>query len=464
MRQDVVKKVLDAGVVGAGGAGFPTHVKLNADVERVLGNGASCEPLLMSDPYIMEKEIGGILRGLVIAMETTGAKRGTICLKGKHKKAMEAAREAVQKEPFKKIDVFELGDYYPAGDEQMLVFDVLGKTVPEGGIPLQVGTVVSNVESLLNISRAVDEGNPVVGRYLTVTGEVQNRLVMKVPIGTSIGEVIDFAGGVTVEDFKVVIGGPMMGQVTSDLTTPVTKTTSGVIVLPSDHNVIAGKINAPDRIMRITKMVCCQCSRCTDLCPRHLLGHSLKPHKIMRQLGSSTSLSKEIMEDALICSECGICEKYACPMMISPREVNGQIKRDLLKDGVKRAPKRSEYRPSPFRDFRKIPTRRLVERLQIRQYDGHPAFMKEQIGVKEVRIPLKQHLGAPANPVVKAGDHVALGSVIGEIPDGALGARVHASIEGRVISVDDAVIIRDYKDMKQEPCYMQENRVWNSRQ
>ncbi len=442
MNPEIAKKVREAGIVGAGGAGFPTHVKLNADVERVLGNGASCEPLLMSDPYLMERETTGILRGLALVMESTGSERGTICLKGKHDRAMKTIREAVQRGPFKNIEVFELGDFYPAGDEQILVFEVMGKVVPEGGIPLQVGAVVSNVESLLNISRAVDEGKPVTERYLTVTGEVKKPLVMKVPIGTSIGEVIDFAGGTVVDDFKIVIGGPMMGVVTADLSTPVTKTTSGVIVLPSDHNVIAGKIKDPERIMRITKMVCCQCSRCTDLCPRHLLGHSLEPHKIMRQLGSKASFSKEIMEDALICCECGICEKYACPMMISPREVNAQIKRDLLKDGVKRTPKRSEYRPSLFRDVRKIPTRRLVERLQIGQYEDHPPFMEERMQVQEVRIPLKQHLGAPAVPVVKKGDRVEKGSLIGEIPENALGARVHASMEGRVISVDEAVVIR----------------------
>lgn len=442
MNAEIEEKVRAAGIVGAGGAGFPTHVKLSAEVERVLANGASCEPLLMSDPYLMERETQGILRGLSIIMECTGAGRGTICLKGKHDKAMDAVQRTLQGGHFKNIDVFQLGDFYPAGDEQSLVYDVTGKVVPEGGIPLQVGTVVSNVESLLNISRAVDEGNPVTERYLTVTGEVANPLVMKVPIGVSIGEVIDFAGGTTVDDHRVILGGPMMGAVTSDLSTPVTKITSGIIVMPADHNIITGKTKDPDRLTRITKVVCCQCSRCTDLCPRYLLGHSLEPHKIMRQLGSGSPLAKEIMEDALICCECGICEKYACPMMISPREVNAQIKQKLLKEGVKRAPKRSEYRPSPFRDVRKIPTRRLVERLQIGHYEDHPAFMKESMQVKEVRIPLKQHLGVQAAPVVKAGDRVARGNLIGEIPDGALGARIHASIEGSVISVDDAVVIR----------------------
>ncbi len=442
MRHEAVRKVLAAGVVGAGGAGFPTHVKLDAEVERVLGNGASCEPLLMSDPYILEKETEGILRGLVHVMECTGAQRGTVCLKGKHRAAMEALRQTAGKGRFKDIDVFELEDFYPAGDEQVQVYEVMGRVVPEGGIPLQVGAVVSNVESLLNIFRAVEEEQPVIERYLTVTGEVANSLVMKVPIGACIGEVINFAGGVTVSAYRVVLGGPMMGVVTSDLSTPVTKLTSGIIVLPADHNVITGKTNDPERLMRITKVVCCQCSRCTDLCPRYLLGHSLEPHKIMRHLGASQPLQKEFIDDALICCECGICEKYACPMMISPREVNAQIKHKLLKEGVKRPSKREEYRPSQFREVRKIPTRRLMERLQISKYEGHPEFATNEIPVKEVRIPLKQHLGAPAEPVVKAKDQVSKGDLIGEVPEGKMGARVHASIDGMVISIGETIVIR----------------------
>ncbi len=442
MRQEAIKKVLASGVVGAGGAGFPTHVKLNAEVERVLGNGASCEPLLMSDPYILEKDTERILGGLALVMKCTGAHRGTVCLKEKHRAAMEAVRYAAGKGRFKDIDVFELEDFYPAGDEQVQVYEVMGRVVPEGGIPLQVGAVVSNVESLLNIFRAVEEGQPVTERYLTVTGEVANPLVMKVPIGVSIGEVIDFSGGATVDDHRVILGGPMMGVVTSDLSTPVTKITSGIIVLPADHNVITGKTNDPDRLMRITKVVCCQCSRCTDLCPRYLLGHSLEPHKIMRHLGASKPLKMEFIDDALICCECGICEKYACPMMISPREVNAQIKRELLKEGVKRPLKREEYRPSPFREVRKIPTRRLMERLQISKYDGHPEFVTSEIPLKEVRIPLKQHLGVPAVPVVKAKDRVHKGDLIGDVPEGALGARVHASIDGVIASIGEAVVIR----------------------
>jgi len=148
------------------------------------------------------------------------------------------------------------------------------------------------------------------------------------------------------------------------------------------------------------------------------------------------------MHDTLICSECGICEKYACTMMISPREVNAQIKQELLAEKIKRSPRTTDYRPSVFRELRKIPTRRLMYRLQINQYDNHPEYLDEPLNVKEITIPLKQHLGAPAIAVVKAGDRVKRGALIGEIPENALGARVHASIDGTVESVGEAVVIK----------------------
>jgi Na+-translocating ferredoxin:NAD+ oxidoreductase RnfC subunit len=442
MNRGIVDKVRLGGVVGAGGAGFPTHAKINTQVRNVLGNGASCEPLLMSDPFLMESQTEQILRGLELVCEATGAEKGAICIKGKHSVALAALKDRLNSKTFKALDLAELADFYPAGDEQVLVYDILHRVVPEGGIPLQVGAVVSNVESLLNVALAVDQDKPVTHRYLTVCGEIAEPCILKVPIGTRISDIIRLAGGLTVSDAAILVGGPMMGKVATDLSSPVTKTTSGVIALPADHNIITGKISDPERILRITRMVCCQCSRCTDLCPRSLLGHSLEPHKIMRKLGSPGLSGDSVLEDALICSECGICEKYACPMMISPREVNARIKQELLGKGVRREPKRKDYRPSDFRDMRKIPTSRLIERLQIRKYDVHPPFLGDPFQIDEVSIPLHQHIGAPAEVTVKIGDKVKKGDLIGEIPEKSLGARVHASIDGVVTGIDGAVHIK----------------------
>ena len=441
MREDIVDKIRAAGVVGAGGAGFPTHVKVQFDVEQVLANGASCEPLLVSDPYLIEHHTDLILDGLSTVMDCTNAAKGTICVKSKHGSALEAlATKVAGNGHARRINVFELDDYYPAGDEFILVNEVIGKVVPEGGIPLNVLAVVSNVESLLNVSRAM-AGQPVTDRYLTVSGEVHNPIICKVPIGTAAEEVIRLAGGPRIADYKIVMGGPMMGKVLATNQDPVTKTTSGLIVLPPQHSIIRDKQKDMERMRFIAKSACTQCSRCTDLCPRNLIGHTLEPHKIMRHLAYKPGMNGEILEDALICSECGVCEKFACPMMLSPREINTVLKQKCLAEGVKREVKRETYRVSPFFDNRKVPLQRLMERLEVMKYDPHPAFYPEEIKVRQVKILLSQHLGEAALPVVAQGDQVQKGDVVGEIPEGALGARVHASISGTVSAVDEKQVV-----------------------
>lgn len=437
MNEQIVQKIRETGVVGAGGAGLPTHVKAGATVDTVLVNGASCEPLLMSDPYLLEAETAQVIHGLQAIMQCTGALKGIICLKGKHQKALAAVRDRVAElagDPAHSLEVFVLEDFYPAGDEQVLVHEVLGKTVPERGIPLQVGAVVSNVESLYNVALALDD-IPVTHRYLTVTGEVNRPMVVKAPVGAPVAEVLAFAGGTTLAEYKVVDGGPMMGRVLEDTDQPVTKTTSGLIVLPCDHTVVAGKIMDPARIRRITNTVCCQCSRCTDLCPRNLLGHSLHPHKLMRVLESQV-LESNIAREALLCSECGVCEKFACPMQVSPREVNAQIKKTLMAEKIGWEASGDELTPNRFRKSRVVPTSRLIQRLNLSQYEAHARYGGE-LSASRVSLALRQHIGAPAQCVVSPGERVKMGDLVGEIPEGAMGARVHASIDGIVESVND---------------------------
>ncbi len=445
MANRIAEMVRLAGVVGAGGAGFPTHVKLDAQVELVLANGASCEPLLAGDPYLMEFETAGVLSGLELAVEAVGAARGLVCVKKKHPAAISALRQGIAGDPeFKNLDVYELDDFYPAGDEQVLVHEVTGRVVPQGGIPLQVGVVVSNIESLFNIHRAVAR-KPVTHRYLTVCGEVPRPLITKAPLGTPLKDLIALAGGAAGGGCDIVVGGPMMGKVADSAEQPIDKTTSGVILLPKGHYVTTAKVTDPEQIKRLARIACCQCSRCTDLCPRNLLGHSLHPHKIMRGLAGqgfpAGAIGREVLEEALICSECGICEKYACPMMISPREVNAALKQELAAGGARPPKGPEEYAASAYLEMRRIPSKRLMERLQIAKYDTHPGFVEMAGEPGRVVLPLKQHLGAPARAVVKKGEKVAPEDLVGEIPADSLGARVHASIGGVVTEVGDSVVI-----------------------
>lgn len=436
---DILDNIRAAGVVGAGGAGFPTHVKLEAGADTVLANGASCEPLLMSDPYLMETACPQVVRGLKTAMDLTGADRGIICLKGKHKKALAAVTEAVAADGDPRLRVFELEDFYPAGDEHVLVKEVLGRKVPEAGIPLRAGVVVSNIESLYNVAAAAG-GRPVTHRFLTLAGEIARPMVVEVPVGSPVSEIIGFAGGPSRPGLKVVDGGPMMGRVLASVDAPVTKTTSGLLLLPEDHTVVAGKTRSPEWLLRTTRTVCCQCRRCTDLCPRYLLGHQLNPHKLMRALGD-TARAEDLKKEALLCSECGVCEKFACPMMISPREVNALIKKELAAKGIRPEPSGEAPCDHPFRDLRRIATQRLMARLDVTRYDAHPPASPLPFKPSRVILRLDQHIGAPALPVVDKGAHVDQGDLVGEIPDNSLGARVHTGISGIVTRVAEQAVV-----------------------
>ncbi len=438
--EEIVSKVREAGVVGAGGGGFPTHVKMDTSVDIVLANGAECEPLLHCNQELMIREAEKILAGLLWVQKATQANRAIVCLKKKYERAIEAFEKS---RAGQEVELFLLGDFYPAGDEFSLVCDVTQRMVPEAGIPLTVGVVVSNVESLYNIANAM-KGIPVTERMLTVTGAVQRPLTLRVPIGMKIGDCIAVAGGPMVEEYSILAGGPMMGKLVSP-DDPVQKTTSGIVVLPSDHPVIQKKkLEIPD-IVRRAKAACIQCFSCTEMCPRYLLGHRLEPHKIMRS-SSYGRADTDILTQAILCCECGVCELYACPMFLSPREMNVLLRKKFGEKGVRWPGPKRAIQAYSTREGRKIPIGRLISRLGIKPYDRPAPFSEMRHTPDHVRILLSQHTGVAAAPVVKVGDRVEAGQLVGEIPEKKLGARVHASIRGRVTNIDQAIVIEAIKN------------------
>ncbi|MBU4561126.1 4Fe-4S dicluster domain-containing protein, partial [bacterium] len=401
-KKEIIDKVKNAGVVGAGGAGFPTHVKLEAKVEYVIANGAECEPLLRIDQQLMASQANKVIKGLELVMGATGAKKGFIALKEKYKPALEALQARI-KDPGSRIQLFILADFYPAGDEQILVYEVLKRIVPEGGIPLDVGVVVDNVGTLINITDAM-EGRPVTHRYLTISGAVKEPKSVKVPVGMSVGEVIRLAEPL-INDFSILDGGPMMGKLIEDLDSPVMKTTTGLIVLPKDHQVIMNKTLEMRKILRRT-MLCMQCTDCTELCPRYLIGHSLKPHKIMRHVGYEMRKELNDITAAFLCSECGLCNLYACPFGLSPLRVNQEIKKELTEAKVKNPHKGVPEEAHPMIEYRRVPTERIISRIGIEEYNVDAPLEKREYRTNLVKIPLSQHVGARSIPVVKLNDKV----------------------------------------------------------
>ena len=437
MREHIVSRIREAGVVGAGGAGFPTHVKVFAAAETVIVNGAECEPLLRVDQQLMETQADRLVAGLQAAMAATGAGQGVIALKAKYKGAITALKKAINGST---IRLHLLADFYPAGDEHVLVYETVGRVVPQGGIPLKAGCIVLNAETVINIAAAL-EGEAVTHTYLTIAGEVPQPMTLKLPVGTPVSDALKLAGCCDTTRVAVVEGGPMMGKLLKDLTQPITKTTKGLIVLEQEHSLVIKKTMTIDRVIKQAKTACMQCRYCTDLCPRSLLGHKLEPHKIMRAVKHLESL-EEVFKMAFTCSECGLCEQYACNMRLSPRMVNAMLKQEFVKNGLKPDLQLKDQTVSQLWDYRKVPVKRLIARLDITKYDKAAPLVEQDYAIKEVRIKLKQHVGPPSQPIVCTGQRVNRGELVAEIPGNSLGANLHASIDGIVTDINDSIVIK----------------------
>ena len=432
----LVDKVRAAGVVGAGGAGFPTHVKLGGKADTVIANGAECEPLLHKDAAVMEQWGAHVVTGVRLSMEAVGAKEGVVAIKKKNRHAVEAIEAACHGTS---VRVQLLGDYYPAGDEYDLVHEVTGRAIPPAGIPLAVGCVVNNVETLANVAAAA-EGAPLTRKTLTIAGAVREPATLSVPLGTSFRACIAAAGGSTVDDPVLFLGGLMMGELTTDLDVPVTKTSTGVVVLPRDHHVAQRKLTPPRAQAKIGKSACDQCRYCTEYCPRFLLGYAVEPHQVMRGLGFTATGGERWNEWAALCCSCGLCTLYACPEELFPKEACDDAKGVLRKAGWKWTGA-TTVKPHPMHEGRRVPIRSLMKRLHVLGFD-HPApWRADGPAPERVVLPLKQHAGAPCRALVKAGEAVREGQPVGEVPDGAMGARLHASIAGVVEAVSDKVVV-----------------------
>ncbi len=316
MGADELKKtVQDAGIVGMGGATFPTHVKLSPPKEKpidiVILNGAECEPYLTSDHRLMLEKPREIVEGLKILMKILGVSKGYIGIEANKPDAIEAMGKAASGSH--NIQVVPVKVKYPQGAEKMLIKAVTGRTVPAGGLPMDVNVVVQNVGTAEAIYNAVRFGRPLIERYVTVTGrgvkEPKNFLAR---IGTQFSQLIEEAGGLTDSAAKVISGGPMMGMSQHTLEVPVIKGTSGILVLPRAE--VSVKSYGP----------CIRCSRCVDVCPM-----KLQPSMI------GLFIEKGHYEDAkdynlMDCFECGTCS-FVCPSNRPMVQWVKRAKRELMK-------------------------------------------------------------------------------------------------------------------------------------
>lgn len=455
---DLIKKIFDGGVVGCGGAGFPTHVKLKASPELLIVNGAECEPLLRTDRYLMLHEAEKIISGVELICRELSIPDACIALKKTYTREIEALTETINRTG-SKVRIHPMDSFYPAGDEQVVVYEVTGRVVPPAGIPLDVGVIVDNVATIAAVADAARD-IPFTEKYLTVTGAVAEPSVLKVPVGTSFARCIELAGGALSDRVMVVSGGPMMGLPMSweqAMNASVTKTTSGILVLPAGGKQDRRRRTDLRHMLNRARSACIQCSFCTQLCPRHMLGHPLQPHRIMRKmaqgvdircgegdLGTGTYFRPELLEDkdirqAAICSECGVCEVYACPMGLQPRLVNALLKGELAEAGIRYSREGDHFEADENRPWRKVPTHRMAVRAGVGAYYEIEGHVFKEAGAERVVLPLKMNIGVPAVPVVAEGARVKKGQLIASCPEGKLGANLHASIEG-IVHLDEGAL------------------------
>lgn len=434
-----LSKILrESGIVGAGGAGFPTYAKLSDKADTIIMNCAECEPLLKLHRQLLKDHVLEILKAFALIQETVQAKEAIIGIKEEYESTIEALEEYIGE--FPNMRIHKLPGAYPMGDEVVLIYEATGKVVRPGGLPIECGVAVFNVETVYNVYRAVWEGKPVADKYVSVLGEVEKPVTVRVPLGMRISEVVAMAGRITTPNPVYLLGGPMMGGFGKEYQ-PVTKTTNAIIVLPADHSLVLRKTQKFETAVARAASSCCQCQMCTDLCPRHALGHPIEPHLFMRAAANRDFKDLDPFLNTMFCSACGLCEMFSCPQGLSPRSMITQYKNGLRKEGIK--PPVVEATPvKDSREYRRAWEGRLMARLGLDKYE-HPCLLDDSLrSADEVKIMLSQHIGAPAAACVNVGDSVKVGDVIGAAANG-LSVNIHSSVDGVVKEVTkDYIIIK----------------------
>ncbi|MBI9073450.1 MAG: electron transport complex subunit RsxC [Melioribacteraceae bacterium] len=298
--EEIRNRVKEAGIVGQGGAAFPTFVKLTppkgAQIEYIILNGCECEPYLTRDFRFMIEMPEKVVSGLKLIMKALNVDRGVIGIESNKPEAAKKINEAIKGDPTLSVEVLETK--YPQGAEKMLIKAITNREVPPGRLPLDVGCVIQNIGTAVAVHDAVAEGTAGYTAALTVTGKgIMNPKNLLVPVGTSIGEVIEYCGGLNEDAIKVIAGGPMMGFAQHDMSAPVTKATSGILVLTKEE------------VNNTEETACLRCGKCVEVCPLGLL-----PTRLSRL--SQLEKYEEADEIGItVCMECGSCT-YTCPANI----------------------------------------------------------------------------------------------------------------------------------------------------
>ncbi len=432
--------VFDAGIVGAGGAGFPTHKKFSKDIRQIVVNAAECEPLMMVDHHILKHHFGAMIKTLNLLLDVMEAEEAIIGIKGKNIPLLD--KKLVDSLDGTRVKICEIPDVYPAGDEVVLVYETTGKIIPEGSIPLMVGVMVINAETVYNIYNAVEKGEKITQKYLSIGGDTEKDIIVRAPIGMKIRELLKACGYTNLDGKAVINGGPMMGKLIDTETDVVTKTTKGLLIFPETHSIIQRRRMPMSMTLKRASSACCSCHMCSDMCPRYLLGYNIRVDKALRAASHSEVQNAEAFTQSALCCGCGICTAIACQQMLDPQAISMSIKSELARQGFKRKNNIAPEKVRRERAGRLVPSSVLIDRLGIRKY-VKAEVPRENIlfNPKIVYIPMSQHVGKSAAATVKTGDKVKCGDVVAVTEKTALGTTMHASIDGKIKEVTDKFVV-----------------------
>ncbi len=426
----------DAGLVGDGGAGFPSYAKLAEGADTLIVNGSECEPLLYTDYILMKREMPLILAGIQAVVWNLGLARALFCVKEHtaHRLSLSEGDTLGQR-----VTVKVIPNVYPIGDEINLIYQATGRIVRPGNLPISKGVIVYNVETMYNLGRAVKFFEPVTMKWLTIGGDVETPRVVRVPIGTPVDYLLDRFGIEVDEEHVVIDGGPSMGKVINHNVAEVGKTTKALIVLPKNTRAVQSKLLNEKNAVTRAETACCQCTRCTDMCPRNMLGYPLEPHKMVRTAMSAATVMPEMVLSATLCCGCGICENLACSQGISPRVVINNYKALLAKNKMRFVSEEDVFARHE-RQYRMIPTEKWARDLGVARFDKVAVWGGEIKDVDRVELALGKYIGVPSTPAVSDGAIVHVGDIVASASAG-LSVPQHASLHGRVSITDKKIII-----------------------
>lgn len=426
----------NAGIVGAGGAGFPTYAKLSNEADLLCVNCSECEPLMYTDFILNREEMAKIVKGAELIMAATNIKHTYLAIKVHRAEALGYADGQVLGE---NVSIKYLPSVYPIGDEIGLIYETTGRLIKAGNLPITAGVIVMNAETVYNAHEAIVSGKPLVEKWLTIAGDIPEKFTLKVPLGMRVSDIFLQLGIKVDSDHVIIDGGPSMGSISSPDRAVIKKTTKSILILPKTARCVENKQSNIDDMLRRAASACCGCTRCTEMCPRYQLGYPLEPHKLIRAaLNSAAEDYPELIATASLCCSCGVCAEVCC-QDISPKDVILNLKKILAKNKIKFVADK-DYPVNPDRPYRMIKSSKWKDMLGVLKFDAIPTYIPKKLTAQRVEIPTSQHIGAPSIPCVNVGDRVNEGDMIATAGQG-ISVPQYASISGKVVSCDATKIV-----------------------